>query len=110
MRHFTDWQVEEAEEYATTGGQALHTHRIIVDRVKAPACFRREVDAGRDIAHLFDQDENRLIATARKLGVRVILVERRGTIAQHIDLCSGPLRRALKMCEDREPSLFGDKL
>jgi hypothetical protein len=98
MKHFTDWQVEEAWDHAEAGGQALHTHRIIVDWDKAPGCFKREVRAGRDIAHLFDMDEIRLVATARKLGVKVILVERPGRRGQHIDLCGGPLRKALEAC------------
>lgn len=109
MRHFTQWLVEEAQAYAAEGGQALHTHRIIVNWEKAPGCFKREVNAGRDIAHLFDQDEQRLRATARKLGVSVIVVERRGRPGQHIDLCGGPLRKALALCEKQGvPTLFGD--
>lgn len=98
MKRFVQGQIEEALEYAAAGGQALHRHQMIVDYAKAPSCFVREVEAGRDIAHLFDQDEVRLIATARKLGVKVILVERRGQPSQHIDLCMGPLRGALGMC------------
>lgn len=99
MRHYTVWQVADAEAYAAAGGQALHTHRIIVDRRRAPRCFVRAVDRGEDIAHLFDQDEARLVATARRLGVRVVVVDRRGLPGQHIDLCGAPLRRALAMCE-----------
>lgn len=100
MKHFEQMEIEEAIAHAAEGGQALHTHRIIVDWQKAPGCFKREVRAGRDIAHLFDQDEDRLRKTARRLGVRVIVVERRGRPGQHIDLCSGPLRRALAECQE----------
>lgn len=100
MKHFTTWEIEEAYAYAQEGGQALHTHQIIVNRDEAPRCCVRAVDRGEDIAHLFDADEERLIATARKLGVRVIVVERRGTHRQHIDLCAGPLKKALAMCEE----------
>ncbi len=102
MKHFEAMLLEEAIAYSMEGGQALHTHQIIVDYDKAPSCFVREVEAGRDIAHLFDQDEARLVATAKKLGVRVILVERRGQESQHIDLCMGPLKGALGMCKKDE--------
>jgi hypothetical protein len=106
LKIFTVWEVEEAKAYAAAGGQALHLHQIIVDWDKAPFCFRREVEAGRDIAHLFDQDEMRLIATARGLGVKVILVEHRGQPDQHIDLCAGPLRKAIAVATDEVESLF----
>lgn len=102
MRHFSDLEIAEAVAHADGGGQALHVHSIIVDRSRAPRCFLRAVDRGEKIAHLIDQDEARLVATARRLGVRVIVVERRGTARQHIDLCGAPLRKALAMCE-KEP-------
>jgi len=50
-------------------------------------------------AHLFDQDKERLIATAKWLGVRVIKVEREGKSLQHIDLCGKPLQRAKVECD-----------
>jgi len=98
MKSFQMREIEEAIAHAASGGQALHLHRIIVDRDKAPACFVRAVDRGEDIAHLFDQDLNRLIRTVKSLGVRVVVVERRGTPNQHVDLCAGPLRKAKAMC------------
>lgn len=92
-------ELREAEAFALAGGQALHLHRVIVNRARAPRCFVRAVDRGEDIAHLFDQDAVRLVRTAHALGVRVINVERRGGPGQHIDLCGLPLRRALSQCE-----------
>ena len=56
-----------------------------------PACFRR----AKEFAHLFDQDAERLVATARRLGVRRVVVSRRGQPQQHVDLCGGPLRKAV---------------
>lgn len=100
MKHFPMQEIEEAQGYAALGGQALHTHRIIVNRRTAPRCFLREVDAGRDIAHLFDRDVDRLKETALKLGVNIIVVEREGQLGQHIDLCGAPLRKALTQCKD----------
>lgn len=99
MKRFEQSELREAEAYAAAGGQALHLHRIIVNRNKAPRCFVQAVDRGEHIAHLFDQDEARLIATARRLGVLIIVVEYRGKPEQHIDLCSGPLREAIAECE-----------
>jgi len=107
MKKFGVWEVEEAWKHAEDGGQALHIHNIIVDYDKAPSCFVREVESGRMIAHLFDKDRERLEKTARRLGVRVILVERPGKKGQHIDLCGGPLRKAIAECDqDRQGELF----
>jgi hypothetical protein len=93
MRVFRQHQLREALGYSSTGGQSLHLHRLAGPG--APACFRRDLAAGGEIAHLFDQDTDRLTATARRLGVRVVVVERPGTDKQHVDLCGAPLRRAL---------------
>lgn len=99
MKIFQQSEVPEAVTYAMTGGQALHLHRLIVNRQKAPSCFIKAINQGEDIAHLFDQDGERLRKTARSLGVKVILVEREGTSKQHIDLCGAPLKKAMKLCE-----------
>ena len=59
-------------------------------RADTPKCFKGR----QEIAHLFDQDKTRLIATVKRLGVRVVKVEREGEEGQHIDLCGKPLERA----------------
>lgn len=111
MKHFTWDQIEAAVGHSGAGGQALHTHQFIVNWDKAPKCFRDEVRAGRDIAHLFDRDAKRLDATAKRLGVRVRVIERWGRETQHIDLCGAPLARALAECRRdarvASMSLFG---
>ncbi len=99
MRSFEFGEIDEALAYAANGGQSLHLHRIIVDRKKAPRCFVAAVDRGENIAHLFDLDRERLIKTCRRLGVSVVHVDRDGTDRQHIDLCGGPLKKAVAMCE-----------
>ena len=99
MKAFKCLEVEEAVQYAADGGQALHLHRIIVNPDKAPRCFVNAVKRGEDIAHLFDQDEARLVATVKRLGVKIVVVERRGTPKQHVDLCGAPLRKAKGLCE-----------
>lgn len=104
MKSFECLELPEALAFAAAGGQALHLHQIIVDERKAPRCFVRAVARGEQIAHLFDQDEARLIATARRLGVNVVVVEHRGEEGQHVDLCGGPLRKAMALC--RQEGLF----
>lgn len=92
MKIFKALQVREAIAYAAKGGQALHLHQIIVNRDTAPRCFVAAVDRGEYIAHLFDQDKERLVKTARRHGVKVIYIDKEDTPRQHIDLCAGPLR------------------
>ena len=93
MKAFKLREIREAIAHAAQGGQALH----LMDeswahlRPDTPNCFK-----GRgQIAHLFDQDKARLVATVRRLGVRVIKVEREGAPGQHVDLCGKPLALAL---------------
>lgn len=75
------------------GGVAVHLHSIVFER--SPDCFKAAVGRGERIAHLLDQDTARLYTTARRLGVRVIVIERQGKPWQHIDLCGGPLKKLL---------------
>jgi hypothetical protein len=87
--------VRKALEHAAEGGQALHVFPATRElRRRAPLPFKRTDEWG----HLFDQDRERLIKTARALGVRVVVVDRRDTPYQHIDLCGGPLRKAMALC------------
>lgn len=95
MRSFTQREIAAARAYAVDGGQALHLFSgAIADAIRKvrriPTCFRGR----RELAHLFDQDRQRLEQTARRLGVRVIKVEYPGTSSQHVDLCGKPLERA----------------
>lgn len=102
MKRFDQRDVREALEHAADGGQALHTMGggFAFARSDTPGCFK-----GRTIiAHLFDQSKDRLIATAKRLGVRRIKVEREGASGQHIDLCGKPLDRALAECEFTPPA------
>ena len=110
MKTFQLKELRAALCFAAEGGQALHlmpeyyAHR----RSDTPSCFK-----GRgEIAHLFDRDRARLIGKAKKLGVRVIKVERDGTDRQHVDLCGAPLRNALAQCANdaREAEQRGLKL
>lgn len=97
MKTFEQWELPAALAFAITGGQALHlmSGAFAYMRTDTPACFK-----GRSqLAHLFDQNKERLIATAKRFGVRVIRVEREGTERQHIDLCGKPLERALEFAK-----------
>lgn len=92
IRIFEEREIAQARLFASDGGQALHlmSGRFAYLRKDTPQCFK-----GRGmIAHLFDNDRDRLIRTARRFGVKVIRVERDGEHGQHIDLCGAPLTRA----------------
>ena len=98
MKLFAQREVREAIEHAAAGGQALHVFDgRIADALATvkpvPGCFRGRAE----VAHLFDQDRARLAATVRRLGVRVVKVEREGQPGQHVDLCGGPLARAKEL-------------
>lgn len=102
MKLFGAMEIQEAYDWSRAGGQALHVWypcrgvaSLFWDASRAPGCFVREAKAGRAWAHLFDQDHERLIETARRLGVNVILVSNEGTHKQHVDLCGRPLERAV---------------
>lgn len=92
MKIFLTHEIKEAYACAAAGGQALHvcdSRRFVT--VSAPRVFR----TSEQFAHLFDQNYQRMIDTAKRLGVRVLAPEHCGTHRQHIDLCAGPLRRAI---------------
>lgn len=91
MKVFEWDEIFQAYEHSQSGGQALHLHSL----TQGHPLFRRY----KQIAHLFDMDAERLEKTARKFGVRVIKIERPGTIKQHIDLCGKPFERAKAMAE-----------
>jgi len=108
VRVFSYGQIEEALEHAREGGQALHLFDPRPHcKASTPACFRRASEAG----HLFDRDRDRLVRTARQLGVRKILVDRDGRRGQHVDLVGAPLRKAKQLAEEtskpKQGSLFG---
>lgn len=86
MKTFQMREIAEAKQHAANGEQALHLHNITAGH----PLFKRYSE----IAHLLDQNKQRLIATAKRLGVRIIKVEREGTPYQHIDLCGKPLAKA----------------
>jgi hypothetical protein len=96
VKHFQAREVREAMAYAMAGGQALHVHRFTAP-ASAPPAFRREPN--QEMAHLFDQDENRLRATALGLGLTVVRVHHRATHRQHVDLTGEWLERARAICE-----------
>jgi hypothetical protein len=89
MRLYHGNQVRKALEHASAGGQAL----LIMpwNRDEGPKPFRKAEMIGK----LIDLNRERLVATARGLGVRVIKICRKGKPGQHIDLCGTPLDRAI---------------
>ena len=100
MKVFQERELKQALAHAASGGQAIHlmSGRYAYLRSDTPNCFKgREI-----IAHLFDQDVQRLVKTIRRLGVRSVRVERTGTDRQHVDLCGKPLERALELARPAE--------
>jgi hypothetical protein len=96
MRAFERGQSNEAMLYAAEGGQGLHVYPAL--GMNAPLCFKRS----KQWAHLYDMDTKRLISTAKQLGVRVIVVHYRGHPNQHIDLCGGPLKKAMNSIQKED--------
>lgn len=100
MRQFSEQQLRQAVQHALDGGQALHVfHGTEPWVARSPACFRKAHSLGLPWAHLLDQDTRRLWGMARRLGVRRVALHKKGTSTQHVDLCLGPLRRALAACQ-----------
>lgn len=99
MRGFLTREIRAAVGYSLAGGTALHLHTLGVGK-DAPAVFRAAVARGEWVAHLFDRDADRLRRMAVVLGVRVVVIDRAGQDAQHIDVCGTPLQRALLLCEN----------
>ncbi|EGJ50275.1 hypothetical protein [Desulfocurvibacter africanus] len=98
MKLFAHREVKEAKAHALAGGQALHVWTPpAAGWPGAPTCFQRS----RQWAHLFDQDKARLEATARRLGVRKIVIHGDGA-GQHVDLCGAPLKKAMIEAEGEE--------
>lgn len=94
MRFFERRQYREALAHAAQGGQALFIHAWHgQSRIR---CF----DGAPFIGKLFDQDRERLMATVRRLGVRVVAVDRAGQPEQHVDLVGRPLQRAKAEAEE----------
>lgn len=94
MKLFQWKEVREARAHSLKGGQAVHLNPDWMPNFfpNAPLVFKRK----RNWVHLMDQDEHRLIATAQRLGVRVIKVSEKGLPDQHIDLCGKPAERAVQ--------------
>lgn len=96
MKIFSEREIFAAYDHADAGGQALHVHGMS----QGHRLFARYAEIG----HLIDNNKERLVTTAKQLGVRVIKVERVGRRGQHIDLCGKPFEKAKEMCE--QPSLL----
>lgn len=94
MKVFQTREMHEAIAYAGNGEIAIHLHSIVFPR--SPACFRDAVARGEQIAHVFGKDRSVLTSLARRLGVRIIVIDNPGTDKQHVDLCGAPLRKLLK--------------
>ncbi len=91
MKIFKPRAIKEARDHAAAGGQALHMMTGQWARGwGGPRCFQQ----ARSFAHLFDQNAERLMATAHRLGIYRAVIQKPGTPSQHIDICGRPLHKA----------------
>ena len=89
MRIFQYREIKQAYEHVAAGGQALH--------IGVPyLCSDKAQDA---VAHLLDQDYDRLARTAKGLGIEAIVPEHVGTHRQRIELRGKFLDRAINCAE-----------
>lgn len=72
MKLFQQNEIFKAYAYAAGGGQALHLFDWPGASPGAPRCFKGAKQGG----HLIDRNRERLITTAKSLGVRVIKLGR----------------------------------
>jgi hypothetical protein len=103
MKIFLQREILAAYAHAKAGGQAIHLCDAAFVGPGAPLCFR-----GKPFAHLFDQDLDRLLKTAKSLGVRVLVPQHVESHRQHIDLTGKPLKQAIYRANaeaDREKEL-----
>jgi hypothetical protein len=96
MKVFKQKELKDAFAYADEEkGQALHVYtptEAMKRKHNLPKCFKKNDDLW---AHLMDNDTDRLIRTAKQLGVSIVKVEREGRQGQHVDLCGAPLIKAI---------------
>ena len=93
MKHYSERRdLRAAIGDAASGGQSLFTH--LWTSTSGPSAYRGTHLVGK----LFDQNLERLVASAESFGETVIVVHRIGTDKQHIDLVGEPLENAMKNC------------
>lgn len=108
-RVYTLKEMHEAMNWATAedGNVGLHLHAIC--RTTSPLCFRRAIERGEHIAHVFCQSYACLQRIGYFLGVSKIVIEYPGSVRQHLDLCGRPLKNYLSSVNCRDKFLV-DKI
>ena len=99
IRVFQQSEIHDARAFAAQSDDnvAVHLHRMLIPT--APACFVRDIRAGKPIAHVFCRNVTLLQQLARRLGVRIVKIDRPATASQHVDLCGRPLEKLLAELE-----------
>ena len=93
LRRFEQSELHEAIRWAIVGNMALHVcGRLRPTRL---AVFNQSGLW----AHLFCQDREGLIVSARHFGVQQVIIHHEGSVRQHVDLCGRPLELAMRMAE-----------
>ena len=91
MTLFRHPDLKAAYQHVADGGQALY--------------LRRRFPKEQQTAWLIDNQADRLYETARRLGARTVRILRQGRDGQCVDLCCGPLNRAVAECSTDELQL-----
>lgn len=94
LKTFEYRDFENIVKHTEAGGLAFSVWPgSYADHDKAPRCFRGLAEYGK----VYGKDAFDLEALAKKLGVKVVVIDRRGQVNQHIDICRGPFERAKKL-------------
>lgn len=88
MTLFRHPDLKSAYAHVAEGGQAVY--------------LRRRFPKEQPTAWLIDSKADRLYETARRLGARNVRVLRQGREGQCVEICCGPLNRAVAECATPE--------
>ena len=92
IQRFDESQVKEAWRWAFRGGQAL---LVYDDTPKDARGVNLETHKPRWAGRLYDRKRERLIETAKRLGLPFVFFDHAGTNKQSVKLYGEPLRKAV---------------
>lgn len=78
-------------KFIASGGQALHVYKTRSDPKKTKRCYRGKENWG----FILDQNNRRLRVTAKRLGVKRIVIRGEGEEFQHLAIFGNQLKKAI---------------